>query len=765
MSTSRHASPTPAPASPPTPADPVAHRTGTPTGDRPEPPDLPVQIVADAAGRLRLRLPWLVGSPARAVAVEEAVHRLRGVRAVQAFPRTGAVVVWHSNRCDREELLRAVRGAGLTSASAVATRPPWSAEVSNGDVLRMVLGGAALALLGFRRYGLRRPPALGSGSRLFATGVTVATGYPFFRGAVRSLAGGRGVGTDALVSAATIASLVLRENVVALTVLWLLNIGEYLQDLTLRRTRRAISDLLTGSADTIWIRSGHDTGDPIEVQVAVDDLEVGDLVVLHEQVALPVDGVVTEGGGLLDQAAVTGESLPVTVTVGDRVVAGSVLVRGRLVVQAYAVGSQTAIGRIIDRVEQAQQDRAPIQTVGETFSRRFVPLSCALAGLTRLAPRDVRRAMTMLLVACPCAVGLATPTAISAAIGAGARRGILIKGGSHLENASRVDAVVIDKTGTLTTGRPVVTNVVAFDPDWTPEQVLAYAASSEIHSRHPLGQAVIRSTEERHIAIPEHEECEVLLGMGMRTQADGRTLLLGSPELLAALEVTLDPAREWVERLRAQAETPLLLAVDARLVGLVSLTDTIRPEAAEVLAELRRRGVEEIVMLTGDHPRVAAATAQAVGISQWRAQVLPEDKQAVVAELKQRGRTVAMIGDGTNDAPALALADIGIAMGIAGTDVAVETADVALAGDDLTTVLELRGLSARTIATIRQNDGMAIAVNGLGLAVGALGALSPVLAAVLHNASSVAVVLNSGRLARERREPPVGDTRRLDETS
>lgn len=359
--------------------------------------------------------------------------------------------------------------------------------------------------------------------------------------------------------------------------------------------------------------------------------------------------------------------------------------------------------------------------------------------------------MTMLLVACPCAVGLATPTAISAAIGNGARRGILIKGGAHLEAAGRVDAIVFDKTGTLTFGRPVVTNVVSFDDAWSPEQVLASAASSEIHSRHPLAQAVIRSTEERHIAIPPHEECEVLLGQGMRVQSDGRVLLIGSRELLRQQRIAVSrKAQGWVRRLQSASETPLLLAVDGRLVGLVSLRDTVRPESRQVLDALRADGVRRIVLLTGDHPATAAAVAAELGITEFRAQVVPEEKQDLVRALQADGHTVAMVGNGTNDAPALALADIGIALGVGGTDVAVETADVALAGDDLRKVLELRDLGRAGIGLIRQNYGMSIAVNAAGLLVSAGGALSPVVAAILHNASSVAVVANNSRLIRYR---------------
>lgn len=718
------------------------------------PGDAELIVVSDAAGRMRVQAPWVRGDSRRAVAAEEAAGRVHGVRTAHGYPRTGAVVVWYSpQRRDPAEILAAIASAATVSAELIPTRTPRSADIRNTDVLRMVIGGAALALLGMRRYVFARPPLLGPSGQLVATGATVFMGYPFLRGALRSIRSGR-AGTDALVTAATVASLVLRENVVALTVLWLLNIGEYLQDLTLRRTRRAISDLLRGNQDTAWVRVGQgppENAEYTEVQVPIDSLQIGDEIIIHDHVAIPVDGEVVDGDAIVDQSAITGETLPVSVITGATVHAGSVVVRGRLVVRATAVGSQTVIGRIISRVEEAQHDRAPIQTVGENFSRRFVPASFILSALTLVFTGDVRRAMTMLLIACPCAVGLSTPTAISAAIGNGARRGILIKGGSHLEQAGRVDAIVFDKTGTLTVGRPVVTNIVAIHPDWQPEQVLAYAASSELHSRHPLAEAVIRSTEERRISIPPHEECEVLVGLGIRTWADGRTLLLGSPNLLRAEKVRISKkAAAWVTKLRAQAETPLLLAVDGVLVGLISLRDEVRPEAREVLEALRAKGIRRIIMLTGDHPETAAAVADELGIAEWRAEVLPEDKLQVVRELQDEGYVVSMIGDGVNDAPALAAADMGIAMGLAGTDVAVETADVALANDDLRRLLDVRDLGARAVEVIRQNYGMSIAVNAAGLLIGAGGALSPVLAALLHNASSVAVVANSSRLIRYR---------------
>jgi cation-transporting P-type ATPase C len=307
--------------------------------------------------------------------------------------------------------------------------------------------------------------------------------------------------------------------------------------------------------------------------------------------------------------------------------------------------------------------------------------------------------------------------------------------------------VVFDKTGTLTAGRPLVTNVVALAEGWSPERVLAFAASSEVHVRHPLAQAVIRHTEEASIEIPLHEECEVLLGLGMRVVAGGDRILLGSPRLMARSGVPLaDEATAWITRLEAAAETPICLAYNEELVGLLGVTDAVRVGAAEVTAELRRIGVDRVVMLTGDTAETATAVAAQLGVDDWEARVLPEDKLEAVRALQRQGHVVAVVGDGTNDAPALAAADIGIAMGLTATDVAVETADVALAGSHLPHVVGVIDLGRQTLRVVRQNYALAIGVNTVGLLAGTFGTLNPVLAAVLHNASSVAVVLNSSRL-------------------
>lgn len=699
-----------------------------------------VLVCSVASGRARLTVPWLRDRPGCAGLVDDRLTGISGFRALRIFPRTGSVVIWMApDQLDIDRLTAALEEAPPSSAPAKPTRS--TPDSSTGEVARLAVGGAVLALVALRRLLARPRLAFGSSGLLGA--VTVFTGLPFFRGALRTLRGRGSPGTDTLVTAATVISLVLRENVVALTVLWLLNIGEFLQTLTLRRTRRAIEELLTIGEERVWLVRGEG----VEVEVDLEDVAPDDVVAVYEHHRIPVDGHVVSGEALVDQAAVTGEALPVYVRPVDHVYAGTIVTSGSLTVRATSVGRDTTVGRIISRVEEAQSDRAPIQTVAARFTRRFVPVSFALAALTYVVTRDARRAMTMLLVACPCAAGLATPTAISAAIGNGARRGTLIKGGTHLEGIGRVTAVVFDKTGTLTFGRPLVTSVVTLNEVFTADEVLSLAASGELHARHPLAQAIVARSEEQHLQVPIHQACEVVLGMGMRAELDGTRLLVGSPALLRRHGVALtDEAQSWTERLRSGGETVICLAHDEDLIGMLGVSDAVRSGAATVIRQLRDLGVSRLILLTGDAPETAQVVADTLGITEVHAHALPEAKLQLIRDLQAAGHTVAMVGDGTNDAPALALADVGISMGEHSSHVALETADIALAGNDLQQVAAVVELSRHTLRVVRQNYGLAIGVNLLGLLAGAGGTMNPVLAALLHNTSSIAVVGNSARL-------------------
>jgi cation-transporting P-type ATPase C len=615
----------------------------------------------------------------------------------------------------------------------------------HGHVGNLALGGTVLFGFLVKRV-LTGPGPLAASPLLFAISslATIISGYPFLRGAVRSLSNRGTLTTDTLVSSATIASLFMRESVTGLTVIWLLNLGEYLQALTLYRTRRAIRALLAPGDEEVWL-----VVDAAEVLQPLHAIQVGDVVAVYTGQRIPVDGYIEVGTATINEAPITGESMPVIRGVRDSVYAGTIVLAGDVRVRAERVGAETAVGRLIQRVEEAQELRAPIQTIGERFSLRFVPFSFALAGAVFALTGDANRALTMLLIACPCAAGMATPTAVSAAIGNGARRGILIKGGTHLEAAATLDTIVFDKTGTLTMGLPTVERVVAFPTSYSPDQVLSLAANGELHSQHPLALAVLNYARDREIFIPPHDECEILVGRGIRADGEGGRVLVGTRQLLDEFSVSVpEESAALYSQHEAEGETMMYVAHQDRLIGLIGVRDKIRPEATKTLTELRAVGVTHLLMLTGDGEEAAGTVAQAVGLAEWHARLLPEQKYELIRILQRQGQRVAMVGDGINDAPALALAEVGIAMGAAGLDVAIEAADIALAANDIQRVATTIRLSQKTLGVIRQNYGVALGVNAGGIAIGALGFLNPFVAAALHNLSTLLVVFNSARLIR-----------------
>jgi len=697
--------------------------------------------------------------------VESALAEYPDITEVRATPSTGRILIHYRGPLTVDDIATRLRSslrrppltpeaynAWLVShAKSAETGVPRHDHDHGGDeslrghVRNLWIGGGVLTSLLAKRLLFGAGPVVSNPVLFTVTALSaLVTSYPYLRGAISSIRERRSLSTDTLVSSATIASLALRESVTGLTVVWLLNLGEYLQALTLRRTRHAIRALLENGPDEAWL-----VLDGSEVREPVDAVKPGDLVAVHGGERIPVDGVIEAGPGTVNQAPITGESMPATLVEGDTVYAGTVLLAGTLRIRCERVGADTAVGRLIKRVEEAEELRPRIQTVGERFASRFVPASFVLAGAVYALTRDARRALTMLLIACPCAAGLATPTAVSAAIGNGARRGILIKGGTHLESAAALDTVVFDKTGTLTEGLPRVERVVSLARSYTAEQVLGLAANVELHSQHPLALAVVGHARDREIVIAPHDECEILVGRGVHADWENNCVLVGSRKLLTDFSVVVPSEVERLHRELATApETLMYVAHQNQVIGLIGVRDKVRPDAETALEELRQAGVKRLLLLTGDGESAAHSVAEAVGINEWRAQVLPEDKYEAIRSLRASGHRVAMVGDGINDAPALALADVGIAMGTAGSDVAIEAADIALASDDIRHVATVVRLSRRTIRVVRQNYGLALGVNAGGLFVGALGLLNPLLAAALHNLSTLLVVVNSTRLIR-----------------
>lgn len=511
-----------------------------------------------------------------------------------------------------------------------------------------------------------------------------------------------------------------------------------LESYTLDKSRRSIRDLLHLTPPTATVRRGD-----AEATVPVAELQVGDIVIVRPGERIPVDGVVTAGSGTVNQAPITGESMPVEKLKGSEVFSGTLNETGRLEVRTAKTGSDTTLARIVRLVEDAQETKAPIQGIADRFTVWFLPTVLVLAIIGYLTSGDMKVAVAILLVACPCAFSIATPTAVTAGISNMARRAVLIKGGIYFELASKIDTLLVDKTGTLTLGRPRVVEVVGAD-GVTQDEVLALAAVAEKYSEHPLAKSVMQLAAARGLTVPDPDEFKIEVGMGVSASQGGAGIIVGKAEFLRERGCTI--SARLAEEVAAQAErgrTAILVARDQQAVGVVAIADEVRPETAQAVAALKTLGVRHISMLTGDNARVAQAVANQIGVDDFRAGLLPEDKQRVVKELQDQGRTVAMVGDGINDAPSLALADVGIVMGAAGTDVAIEAADVTLMNDDLGRVVDFVQMSRMVLRRIKLNIFFSIIYNAVGLVLGTLGLLTPVMAVLFQEAGCVTVVLSS----------------------
>ena len=537
-------------------------------------------------------------------------------------------------------------------------------------------------------------------------------------------------------------------------ILALVTVGKYLEERSKGKTTGAITALLALAPDVAVVRRNG-----TEVTVATDQIKAGETVIVRQGGRIPVDGVVAKGSGSVDESALTGESMPVEKTAGSRAVSATVLTSGYLELTAERVGADTTFSQIIQLMEQAASTKAPISRLADKISAVFVPVVISIAVLAAAlwAVADgmgVRFCLSIgiavLVISCPCALGLATPVAITVATGKAAEQGILIKSAASLELLGRVNTVVLDKTGTVTEGKPQVTDVLGM-PDITEEELLCAAASLEKPSGHPLADAVVREAERRHIPLCAVSDFTTVAGGGVQAVLDGKTLYAGNDRYMADAGVDVSALSDAAAALSAAGKTALYFAEDRRLLGVVAVADVVKSDSAAAIAALRRSGCE-VVLLTGDNRRTAEAIARQVGVDRVIAQVLPQDKARCVAELQKEGRLVAMVGDGVNDAPALVTADVGLAIG-AGTDVAIESADVVLMHSSLMDIVDAAALSRATLRNIRQNLFWAFFYNSVGIpiAAGALYpafqiTLNPMLAAAAMSLSSVCVVSNALRL-------------------
>jgi len=558
----------------------------------------------------------------------------------------------------------------------------------------------------------------------------------------------------------------------AALIIGLILLGRFLEARARGQTSEAIKKLIGMQPKTALVIRGGE-----EIEILVEDVQVGDLILVRPGERVPVDGIIREGYSSIDESVITGESIPVEKKVGDEVISATINKTGSFQFEATKVGKDTTLAHIIRMVEEAQGSKAPIQRLADVIASYFVPIVIGIAITTFIIWYFVGPApaftfallnfVAVLIIACPCALGLATPTAIMVGTGKGAENGVLIRSAEALERSHKIGAVLLDKTGTLTRGEPKVTDIVAV-PSSSQEEVLRLAASAEHGSEHPLGEAIVKAASERKLALSPASDFTAIPGHGVEASVEKKKLLLGNLRLIKDRGLSLNGLEEEAEHLWVKGKTVMFLGIDNQVVGIIALADTLKPNAREALEEIQKMGVEA-VMLTGDNRRTAEAIAREVGIDRVLAEVLPEHKAQEVKRLQEEGKVVAMVGDGINDAPALAQADVGIAIGT-GTDVAMETGDITLISGDLGGIVTAISLSKRTMRTIKQNLFWAFAYNtalipvaagvlylafgqtgvpsGLHFVLGDFGFLNPILAAAAMAVSSITVVMNSLRLRR-----------------
>ncbi|NTU43339.1 MAG: cation-translocating P-type ATPase, partial [Nitrospirales bacterium] len=520
-------------------------------------------------------------------------------------------------------------------------------------------------------------------------------------------------------------------------------IAELIDSFTMDRSRRAIRELIDMAPKTACV-----TRDGGEKLIPVQDVKKGDIVVVKPGERIPAEGIVISGRGSVNQAPITGESIPVEKGEGDPVYTATINQLGVLFIKVTHTGKDTTYARIIRLVEEAETSKAPVQRIADRFAVWFTPAILIIGVLTFIVTGRLLNAIAVLVVACPCTVAIATPLAVVAGMGKAARRGIIIKGGKYLEALAKVDTIVMDKTGTVTMGDPVVTDIRGFAGQ-TDRELISYASSLERYSEHPLGKAIMKKASEMKVMIPEAEGYRIEPGRGIQAVVEGKSILLGSREMLSCADVLLcAEIEEYLHSKEEEGKTSLLLSVDGVSSGVISVADIIKKGTREAIEELRTLGFHQPVMLTGDTPRTANAIASSLGVTEVFSRLMPEDKVGKIKELISQGRRVLMVGDGINDAPALAQAHVGIAMAAVGSDAAIEAADVALMRDEWSQIPEAVAIGRETFTIIRQNLALGITFNLIGISLASAGILSPAMAAVAHVVPDVIVFLNSSRILR-----------------
>jgi Cu+-exporting ATPase len=675
--------------------------------------------------------------------MERTLSREAGVKSVAVYLSTKKIEISFSpSEITKKRILNVISGLGFEVpeeyAGPLKTRwrklsgsRGWAYELSRICVVFLFI---------VLSYVLKREMFFGINADLFAILAVIIGGYPLIRHAITDLRE-KSITADVFMAIGVVAAAAIREFRSASIIALFMLVSELLESFTMEKARGSIRELIKMAPKTARVKRGDE-----EVELPVDKVVCGDVAVIRPGEQIPVEGIIVSGKSAVNQSPITGESLPVEKKEGDQVYAATINHLGILFVRVTHTGSDTAYSRIIRLAEEAESAKSRVQKVADRFASYFTPAILVVSVMAFLLTWKITNAIAVLVVACPCTVAIATPLAMVASIGKAARKGIVVKGGLYLEALAKVDTVVMDKTGTLTVGDPVVTDIRGFC-GFSDEKVIEYTAAAERYSEHPLARAIIRKASEMQIDIPEPDNCSIVPGMGIEACANGTAILFGSRSIMVNKNVLIaDEIESYVREREEEGKTVLLLAHDNSVCGAVSIVDVIREGTIEAIEALKKLGLGEPVMLTGDNERTARVVAESLGIRKVMAQLLPEDKVKKIKELTSQGRHVLMIGDGINDAPALAQAHVGIVMGAAGSGAAIEASDIALMRDEWEQVPEAVRIGRNTLKVIKQNLAAGILFNIIGITLASTGILSPAAAAMAHVMPDVLVFLNSSRL-------------------
>lgn len=572
---------------------------------------------------------------------------------------------------------------------------------------------------------------------------TVSLALPVLKNGIYSLIQNKRPNADTLSSTAIVSSIILGSERTALTIMILEKFAELLTVYTMKKTRGVIKDMLSVGENYVWKQSDDEN---TAKKVPIEEISKGDLILVQTGEKISVDGTIEKGEAIIDQSAITGEYMPVTKKAGEEVFAGTLLKSGNITVKAEKVGDDRTASRIIKLVEDAAFNKADIQSYADTFSAQLIPLNFLLAGIVYVSTRNLQKALSMLVIDYSCGIRLSTATAFSASINTAAKNGILIKGSNYLEELSKSDTVIFDKTGTITEGKPKIQTLKTFGKNMKDNRMLALAAAAEETSSHPLASAILNEIKNRGLKIPKHKESVIKVARGIETFVNKDIIRVGSLKYMEENDISLEVASDIVKGMQNRGEIVIYVAKNNDLIGVIGVSDPPRENIKKAMNRLRNQGIDDIVLLTGDLRQQAETIASRMSMDRYESELLPEDKAKDILKFRSIGSKVIMIGDGINDAPALSYANVGIALGSSRTDIAMEAADVTITSDDPLLIPGVIGLAKNTVKIIKQNFAMAIGINSFALVLGATGLLPAIYSSILHNSITILVVGNSLRL-------------------